>query len=1614
IEFKRQLEIEDRTVLAIHTAHEVIENPVFRGNITILKKINIVKHFVTHVLQNTTIMIINQLMFEEAENTLNLTVNPLITEIRQTIIKIQNILEDAVSISGSEIKISGTKHFHGSIQVNNEAFYKIKANDVQCSDQQNEMSIRIEKIVKKDYTGVVHGKKTFRGGITIMTLYADYLDDIAVSDIVTTSKTQIITGATFNTIVEIQGELTFGSGFTLAGIDLGQVVTITGTHTLGTIKSFKLVTIEYCYVNIVDGININIFLFNTLTNIGPVTIQGSLEILGHFTVTVNTEATTVMNVNFNQYLLDVVYLVNPADITGALTFNSLVTIYGSMNVYNFINGKVFPDEFLIQGPKVNFLNAFFQFAIFNEIDVLGYVDTVKVSHLVTITTNQVIKDIKKFKLGIHVKNDIHLQTGLIDGFNITAYRPSTTVLSYNTFTFLQHVTVDILAYTELFNRINLKAVTEDFVYTDEGSVQINSVKHFSKGLIALNVNLQSTLNGQGLHTFVKTNSRQSIYGHKILRRESIFSRLIVEGDVDGVHLLSLIDNAVYLNRRNQVITGVKRFTKNIVTTRIKVQNSINDIVWTRFVTLTRSFTFNSHQIFNHVISSTVNLKHIVCNVGVKIATIDISEYVRLRVLLDGSNQNIGTIIVAGQVSASLVTAVTVNHVNMNIFLSNLCYKYENIVISSSSEIRFKYLNVVGLLTTINSNGANGISLALLAQNAVYLYMDNTFNVDSFWVKILADDITVYGMIDGIHIKALAYDAVYIYDGLSPCIEEGCNIISGKKIFKGKMSIEGNIEADWVNDIDLGKDLFTKGTHQKITGQMNFTSVTAQSTVHLYGDFNECLNPIFGNSVHFQNQNGEFSAYVDVIFHDAIYAKAINVIGTFNEMHIDAVLQTAIRLDQKIELNEEFTFEAAVTFVHLYSTYLNSLEWKLFISDLILSNQTYNFNSNVEVDGSFIVQTCSVSNNFILMGTIDGIYIKDLIDGAVYINQDYEFDMTWEVSNGAINVYDGLTVDLINGISVSQFVTTNTVQTFTSSMVTFDTCSTMGYNILVSGFVNSIILLEEYHKTWFNRSTALTGFKSFTGHVVVRGDVNVDGGVTEEKINLQLNVIYINNSLSTHNIEGRIVFLQPLKVIAISSLFSDVLINSVNLVEIKENAWFKDVQTTITSSFTFNKKTKFKTELQTVTSIINSVDVWNVYFGTNTTIMEYNSQIMNLKTNYSMYCRPSLMLCEVLEAAIHELDYMEEISTLTLEYEQHASYSFKVSGMTFLLMTWKDRCETTIYRWDAQNLRFVIAITFESGLAHNWDSFPSSLNENINLVMSADEDNFCIRKNSAVWEFEAIVVQNSVIVSVTMVQELQAGWTVSIINTRHNPVLHIYSSTNTTYHYSYSVEKTFELVNQDPVRFSKYVYAFDKNDNEIGFEVQLFLRNSIVKVYINGVFESSHFCGGMTTDAVVVEQHGNVRLILLVDENVLSLKSYTLNIKYLVAFSLEDETNATMKLISYTVVNGGDFMLTFTAGGLACECPLVTVFSSSYDSVTYAFQGDEFSLWTTMPLSISENIWGVPFSVSRQDRIDEKLLMYSYNKKKALIMAVRLKGSSQIDTSMTCDADASLPLLGYYT
>lgn len=82
----------------------------------------------------------------------------------------------------------------------------------------------------------ITGTKTFLNTLEVETLETEHLDDVPVSDLVTTSSSQTIAGASFSTLVADTIELTEGS--TVAGIDLSEdVVPLSGGKRLGKLWS---------------------------------------------------------------------------------------------------------------------------------------------------------------------------------------------------------------------------------------------------------------------------------------------------------------------------------------------------------------------------------------------------------------------------------------------------------------------------------------------------------------------------------------------------------------------------------------------------------------------------------------------------------------------------------------------------------------------------------------------------------------------------------------------------------------------------------------------------------------------------------------------------------------------------------------------------------------------------------------------------------------------------------------------------------------------------------------------------------------------------------------------------------------------------------------------------------------------------------------------------------------------------------------------------------------------------------------------------------------------------------------------------------------------------------
>lgn len=520
--------------------------------------------------------------------------------------------------------------------------------------------------------------------------------------------------------------------------------------------------------NMVDGVDIQRLSSRALTTLGG-TVQGSLTFASPPNIGI-LKTNKIMGVDLRKFMATTVFRHKPAIASGRLVIPS-VNVRGDLVVAGLINGKKFPDNYVINGGEtINFGSQWFQQVRVDSLELgpLGRVDGLLPSDMVTLHTPQTISGLKKFARGVYIEGDLNINSKIIDRVNLDELNSSLTNIKSGSWkfdvVFEQFVTVPSVSCTGNLNGLDWAALVNDIVYDDVPSVVINSDKVFRSGLTADNVIFHNTFNGMGFSNLVKitadSSSVQVIPGEKRFVNNVTFESLTTQS-IAGVDLKEIAQTALYLNKVGQVVTGTKTFEQTLRVEELVVTGSISSLDIDRIVRKSTDQVFTAPQSLLYANFSDLRVGSVHMAQDNTINGVDIPLLNRQRVSLTLPGYYSGVLTVEGSVMSH--TTLTVDKINghvANQLTSNLVMKDESSEISGY--LKLATLSVDGPITTHNQTGANGLNISDINQKAIHLTDDIMMTGLATWSDmVFRRDVTVGGLVSDVELQKLSNDVVYL-------------------------------------------------------------------------------------------------------------------------------------------------------------------------------------------------------------------------------------------------------------------------------------------------------------------------------------------------------------------------------------------------------------------------------------------------------------------------------------------------------------------------------------------------------------------------------------------------------------------------------------------------------------------------------------------------------------------------------------------------------------------------------------------------------------------------------------------------------------------------------------
>ncbi|XP_042856568.1 uncharacterized protein LOC122243146 [Penaeus japonicus] len=1499
---------------------------------------------------------------------------------------INSSLDDAVSIHGSERVIEGSKTMtQGRLSVGTLQVQEAMLHDpVDVSGAHYPLTQTLRSIVRVNDSRKISGEKTFTSGLDITHLDTTFLDDIPVSDILTTSGLQQVSGTvTMNTLRA--NAITLPDGGTVGGIDLSeQLVLLEGEATLDQCTFTRGAMVRRnveVLSGMVSGANFTHLLEDSLLVSGG-SVSGTLLFNGALSVE-KLESGAIMGVNTSEFMSTTVFTNQPATLDGVLSVPSQVNVENDMIIRGFVNGESFPgDDFLLTttNTTLNFGSKRFRNVSLGSVSLFpgAKVDGLYTSSLVTLDTPQDITGRKVFRQGVEILGDLDIDMKTIDGVNLDELNSSLSRSSrldnlMIDLVFEQPVQVPGLFYGGKLNGLDLLEIANDVVYDDEPLAVLSGRKSFTgKKLEITSADFESTFNGHKFEDIVTTNRASIITGKTTFEDPVTFNSIQVNGTVDGVNLDHFLNSSLYLDKPGQVVTGKKTFTSQLFAEELNVTGKVSGIDFTKVFTVTGNQTFTAPQSFYSANFSDVESRQIDMSEGFRVNGIDISELNNNRVSLKNPTEYSGELIINNSVSVlSSFVADTINGYNI------WSLKEDIFTNDSSSEIFsdliFNDLHLLGPITTEDKVGANGLNISKIDAHAVSLVSNNTVVGNVTWFDVdLQGDVTVEGLVNHQNLQELSNDAIYKYTDTS-------QNITGRKTFKNGFYVKGSINAETTNGVDLSTKLLTLHTDQNVTAAYTFDNLEAKKNLILENFNGIQLDSIAAIAL----KSTMDSSIANINFHEEVSVHHLDLRGAVNHLDVDELLDDAVRFqDLNVTIKGKKNFTSNTTFANISLINLNNRNFDDFVSHSVRRSNSSTMSHDVTVDG-LVTSSSVVSSSLAVQGTIDGVDHRHLLKNAVYINQDYHFNKSILFA-GNISSFGNINVTSLNQADLmADYLLVSKRQNFTKEVTLGDVLTS---KVSVEGKVNGYYLPDEVAKTMKQvPGQTVMGSMTIRTPVEVLNKVHVTGltGNHGNWVDLSEQVVYLNGSAE---IQGSLSFSEPLRAASVSSTSS--VLGGVDVEELFAKAWYINGSAFITADLNFVAPVKLLNGL--VCKVEHTTEgVCKLLNDTATALSRFSALQDMVKTDFDEQCPSATQVFGKLEESVFEGDHFVSVREASTPFVHHASTSFTVFGTTYVIMSWEGRCDSTLFVFNASSGTIEpVQSLQESGYGHDWLFI--NADEQAFVVMTASEENsHCSQRNTIV--FEMIDRQ------LVTYQKLKPGDRLSKTYLKDGDLrLRIYSATQSWVYLLNPSTRLFEEIGtvDRPFEVTTSLVLRDR------VSILFWSAGGLGSIRIEGGEEEEMEMAAVDVtqveDAVLVEQHGHVYLVAAVTRSLVTGDTHHVELYSVDLVKGEVSWRDSVRLPTSASVTA------FYAGSQSSGSAMILAVQEDRFPIVYAILGKR--LRQTTELSTPRVRWSLYINVPGQTfpSIPRHYVLLGQEGNATVLAHLEMLGRTVPQLDLTCD------------
>ncbi|XP_042234301.1 uncharacterized protein LOC121874263 [Homarus americanus] len=1498
------------------------------------------------------------------------TPGTILDDLLHHITYIESTLDDAVSSSGTSRIIGGLKTvvgpgLHLPTMLTNSAFV---GEVLDITGNPFSLNNTLSSLVIRNYGLKIGGKKTFTKGMVVNELYSLYMDDVAVSDLVSTTGSQTIAGAVFMNNVAMR-DIKMHDGSTVAGIDLSKAVLLGESVVLGRAYFPRLEVGGNVEVmsSLLDGVNLDRLFDRSLSSgsQGAGTLEFNSDLVIDY-----LEATDIMGINIPDLLNDIVHKDEESFMSGKLIVSQ--SVVNEKNLYaGDVNSKEFPGNYplktnvpLVFTDQKNFAKIIIDEVKFGTKGVIGDISP---HRFVTKTSNQHITGKKVFTQGIDIVGDLDITTKVIDGVNLDelfAMQGNKTMSADWDFNviFKKPVRMPGIIYNGQINGIIFTAIAADLVYGNDNPSRISGRKTFHVGLSISNSHFTGSLNGESLESLVTIDTEQEIKGLITFQKDVTFNKLVANS-VDGMDLNELISSALYLNKTEQVVSG-KKIMNNVLVASLFVKGKVKGVDFKNVVTRSSSQTFIAPQTLHTAVFSSMMTHMIEFSDGFKLNGVDFSELVKKRVpLREAVNHTAvlyvdGEIAVVGTLSAEFINDYKIKELKRSIITDDTDSVIE-------SPVRFSSMNVEGSITTKGKVGGNELSISALAEAAAKLAGNNIFIGNMVFSSVeLHGDVEVDGLVDGVDLGLLQHNAVYKHLGEHQAI-------TGTKILENGFTIKGNLITSRTNGVDLSTRLLTLHTDQVITASYSFSDLSAEKNVQLQGLFNKIDLKRLASGALMENEEIRTGK---VRFTNGIMVRNLELRKSLNGIDVAENLVDAVRLqDSGVVVTGRKTFMANTRFKSLLVEFLNSVYLDAFFANVVTRNAAHTISGAVTVYGVVSAPWVTVQH-LTVHGSIDGIDYKKLKAGAVYLSGEQNINAEL-VFLHSISVRGNLEAVLLNSYNLAQeYLTTTTEQTI---MVNATLGSITATYIDVTGTVNSFYLFREKTNTLLSvGGQTVVGLTTVSGRILVLGNVLVSGRVGRHvTVKLADQTVLLTSDVQ---ISGTMEFISYLQVTSLSS--STQVINYLFIPDLYKNAWFVDRPVSVGARVVFSAHTLLRAGLVS-TGPIDELMVDKAYKETIVALSMFQNITEEFKGEFESVCKPIATLYKKLEDCAFEGDFFTDVKDYNFPKQHHSSIIFTAWETTYFIMSYEGQCYSDVFVWEKESGSFVHYQRLDnSGYGHHWLLLKGM--DMVFVAMAASStSNSCSNTNTTIWQVTPYNIE--------VFQVVAAGEHLSSETLPEGPLLHVHAL-HITITYTYLADsQTWRQLGRSPVADVGAEVV-----QEDGSVVYWRSRGGVGHVWVDRI-------ATLTLDlpkaainyASLFTKDNNIILVLIVTSFTFKEPVYTLRVYYV--------KERILKCVGIQVLTTSGQLLVFSVGNTATGATFIVVTQKELCPVIYTFSGEILKLWTE--LSAPRTSWLQHFEV-RSDRfptIMDHYLLLGRSDNRASLYYLVMKGVAIPEKNISC-------------